>query len=58
MVDCCCSSMKEFLVHRFLCCGMPWVVGPGIIDGLRELIDGGGVEKYGSFAFLCGFGCG
>src|SRR6266487_5607741 len=37
---------------------MPCVNSPGIIGGLNELIDGGGVEKYGSLACLCcgGFG--
>ncbi len=30
------------------------VVRPDIMEGLRELIDGGGVEKYGSFGFFCG----
>jgi hypothetical protein len=37
---------------------MPCVASTGIIDGLSELIEGGGVEKYGSFRFLGGFACG
>jgi hypothetical protein len=24
------------------------------MEGLNELMDGGGVEKYGSFGFFCG----
>lgn len=32
----------------------PVVSGLGIIAGLRELMEGGGVEKYGSLAFFRG----